>query len=150
MRRWVLSAAVLLLSVGMFAQTPTPQDQGPGQGEHQAAGMHRHMDPQQQLDHLTKQLKLTDDQQQKIKPLLEQQAEQMQSVRQDTSVPQQDRRAKFQEIHQNTMSQIRSILDENQQKKFDKMMQRQEERRAHRMGEGGPQGNPSGGNNGPQ
>ena len=150
MKHRLLAAAILLLSIGVFAQGSAPQDQGSAQGEHQGAGMHRRMDPQQQLDHFTKQLKLTDDQQQKIKPLLEQQAEQMQSLRQDTSVSQQDRRAKFQEIHQSTMGQIRSVLDENQQKKFDKMMQKQEERRAHHMGESGPQGGPSGTNNGPQ
>ncbi|HZU43125.1 MAG TPA: hypothetical protein VE994_10665 [Terriglobales bacterium] len=150
MKRWLLAAAMLLLSVAVFAQTPAPQDQGAEEGGHQAASMRRHMDPQQQLDHLSKQLNLNDDQKQKVKPLLDQQAEQMQSLRQDTSLSQQDRRAKFQEIHQSTMSQIRSLLDEKQQKKFDKMMQKQEERRAHRMGEGGPQGGQSGGNNPPQ
>ena len=150
MKRWLLTAAMLLLSVAVFAQASAPQDQGAEEGGHQAAGMRRHMDPQQQLDHLSKQLNLNDDQKQKVKPLLDQQAEQMQSLRQDTSLSQQDRRAKFQEIHQSTMSQIRSVLDEKQQKKFDKTMQKQEERRAHRMGEGGPQGGQSGGNNPPQ
>jgi len=144
-RRWnsyVISAAVLLFSISGFAQAPASQDQG--DAEHQGAGMHnRRMDPEQQLERMSKQLNLTDDQKAKVKPILEQQHEQMQSLRQDTSLSQQDRRAKFQEIHQNAMSQIRPLLNENQQKKFDKMLQRQEERRSQRRGPEGPEGGPT-------
>lgn len=145
MKRWnsyVVAAAVLLFSISGFAQAPPSQDQG--EAEHQGAGMHnRRMDPQQQLERMSKHLNLTEDQKAKVKPILEQQAEQMQSLRQDTSLSQQDRRAKFQEIHQNAMSQIRPLLNENQQKKFDKMMEKQEERRSQRRGPEGPEGGPT-------
>jgi hypothetical protein len=108
--------------------------------------MHNRMaSPEQQLDHLSKRLKLTDDEKSKIMPILQDQAQQMQSLRQDTSMSPQDRRAKFQQIHQNTMSQIRPILDESQQKKFDKMMKEQEQRRVEHQG-----GGPGGEGNGPQ
>jgi len=46
---------------------------------------------------------------------------QMESLRQDTSLSQQDRRAKMMDIHKNTDSQIRGLLDSNQQKKWDEM-----------------------------
>ena len=175
MKRWFLyAAAVLVMGSLAVAQAPPsdqnsgdaaqqqqapapdqgqapPPDQGQaaqpeqGQGGH-GYGMHNRMaSPEQQLDHLSKRLKLTDDEKSKIMPILQDQAQQMQSLRQDTSMSPQDRRAKFQQIHQNTMSQIRPILDENQQKKFDKMMK---EREQHRMEHGG--GGPGGEGNGPQ
>jgi Spy/CpxP family protein refolding chaperone len=74
-----------------------------------------------QLKRLSKQLSLTSGQQQKIKPILENQVQQMQSLRQDTSLSREDRMSKFQQIHQDAVTQIKAVLTSDQQAKFDKM-----------------------------
>ena len=54
-----------------------------------AKGPGMKMSPDQRLQHMTKALNLTDDQQQKIKPILENQSQQMQTLRHDTTLSQQ-------------------------------------------------------------
>ncbi len=51
----------------------------------------------------------------------------MQNLRQVTSTPKEDRRAKFMEIHKNTDDQIRAALNADQQKKWDEMRSKREE-----------------------
>jgi Spy/CpxP family protein refolding chaperone len=90
--------------------------------------------------HLTKQLNLTSDQQSKIKPILENQAEQMQKLHQDSSLSQQDRMSKMREIHQNTTSQIRETLTPDQQQKLDAMKaNREEHHHGQKTGQAQPQ-----------
>jgi Spy/CpxP family protein refolding chaperone len=114
---WCLSLTALAQSDQQPPAQPPGQQQGMGQGHHQ--GM---PSPDQELAHLTQSLNLTSDQQAKIKPILEDTSKQMGAVHQDTSMSQQDRHAKIQDIHKNSMSQIREILTPDQQQKFDAMM----------------------------
>ncbi len=90
-------------------------------GQSAPAAAQRMPSPEQRLQHMTKALNLSDDQQQKIKPLLDSQAQQMQSLRADTSLSPQDRKAKMQQIRQATDEQIKQTLNPDQQKKFDEM-----------------------------
>jgi protein CpxP len=107
-----LLAVLVACSVStLYAQMP----EGPGGGHRMP------MSTEQRLQHLTKALNLTEDQQAKIKPILENESQQMQTLRQDTSVSQQDRWPKIQAIHDSTTSQIRPILTEEQQKKYEEM-----------------------------
>ncbi len=130
-------AAMLIFSAAAFAgisqdaqsSQPSAQSgtgQGHGAGEGHGRGMM--MSPEAMLDHMSKELNLTDDQKTKIKPILEEQMKQMQDARQSTSGSEQDRRAKMKQIHENTMSQIRPILNSDQQKKLEEMMSRRGER----------------------
>ena len=68
----------------------------------------------------------------------------MQSLRSDTTLSQQDRMSKMQEIRQNTTSQIKPILTPEQQTKWQQMMTRHGHREgaAPGYGPGGPQGAP--------
>ncbi len=79
---------------------------------------------------LTQQLNLTSDQQTQIKPILENESQQMQSLRSDSSLSQQDRMSKMQAIRETTNSQIKPILTADQQTKWQQMM----DRRGHRGG----------------
>ena len=83
---------------------------------------------------MTKQLNLSDAQQQQIKPILENEAKQMQALREDSSLAQQDRMAKMTQIRQDSASQIKPILNADQQKQYEEMMSRQGRGR----GPGGP------------
>lgn len=121
----VAMAGMLTLGGAVFAQDaqdaqPSPQEHANAQnGEHR--GM---MSPDAMLDHMSTELNLTEDQKTKIKPILEDQSKKMSDLRSDTSLSREDRRAKMKDVHESTMTQLRQILNEDQQKKLDEMMTR--------------------------
>jgi len=82
---------------------------------------HRHFDPAQRTEMLTKQLKLTSDQQPKVLDILKSEQSQMEKLRSDSSLSQEDRWSKMTEIRKASGDQIRALLDSDQQKKWDKM-----------------------------
>jgi len=121
------------------SDSAAPQTQGQESGER---GHHREMDPAKRTEHLTKKLSLSAEQQSKIQGLLQDEQTQMQNLRQDTSGSQQDRRAKFMEVYKNTNDQIRASLNADQQKKWDEMQSKREERMMKHRG-GSDQGSSS-------
>ncbi len=112
-----------LLALGVtgaaFAQDnppPPPPDQG------QAAppqGGHMRMDPDRQLERLTRELNLTTDQQSQIKPLLVDRQQKMQALMQNESLSQDDRRAQARTISMGTNNSIKALLTDEQKQKFD-------------------------------
>jgi hypothetical protein len=133
----IAMAAMLLFSMGAFArvsqnaqsaQEHSGAGQGQGAGEGRGQGM---MTPEAMLDHMTKELNLTDDQQAKLKPIIEEHFKQANEVRQDTSLSQEDRHAKMKQLHEDMISQARPILNLDQQKKLDEMLS------SHRNGQKG-------------
>ncbi|MFZ0318536.1 MAG: hypothetical protein WAL56_05370 [Candidatus Sulfotelmatobacter sp.] len=133
----ILATSGALLMAASFAgaqdsqsnEPPAPPSQEMGGGRH-----HNPPDPAQRTAELTKHLNLTADQQTKVQSALEAQRSQMESVHQDSSLSQQDRRAKAMDIHKATDAQIRGLLDSNQQKKWDEMQARREQRMQNRGG----------------
>ena len=123
-------ATMLCMSTTAWAQA-TQDSQTPQAGHHQRG---EGMTADAQLDHMSQTLNLTDDQKTKIKPILEDSMKQMQTVRQDTSLSQEDRRSKMQQIHESTMSQIKPILNADQQKKLESMHGRGEHGHGHEKG----------------
>ncbi len=127
-------ALVFAMSLQAFAQYDEQGQEQEQQPQGQEQGGHGHRmgnrgsfgNPDQELARLTKQLNLTSDQQNKIKPMLENQAQQMQQLRQDTSLTQQDRFSKMRAIRDNTMTQVREVLNSDQQQKLDSMMKNRE------------------------
>jgi len=119
-----------IVPAGAFAQDqqeapPPPSDQ---QSEH---GMGRRMGRGQmpsvddQLKHLSSKLSLSEDQQAKLRPILEDQRKQMEQIHNDSSLSREDRFSKMQQLRQNSDTQIKSVLNEDQQKTFDKMREEQ-------------------------
>ena len=86
---------------------------------------HGPMSVDQRLQMLTKRLNLTADQQEKIKPMLESESQQMQALHQDSSLSREDRMSKMQQIRQSTNDQIKGVLNSDQQQKFQEMMNHQ-------------------------
>ncbi len=131
----LITGALLLFTAGAVCQNqPSGQEQQapPGPGRR---GMMM-QSPQERLDTMAKQLNLSDEQKTKIKPILEQEHEKMQSLRQDTSLSREDRMSKMMEIRKSATDEIKKELTPDQQKKFDEMRP---------MGPGGrmrPQGPP--------
>lgn len=93
----------------------------------QGGHMHHGMDPAKHTQKLTRKLNLTSDQQGKVQNILESEKSQMQSLHQDNSMSQQDRRSKMMDIHKTSSDQIRALLDSTQQKKWDEMQARREQ-----------------------
>ncbi len=120
---------VLLGSSALYAQMGQGQEQGGGQWGH---GPGQPMTADERLQRMTKQLNLSDAQQQQIKPILENEAKQMQTLRSDSSISQQDRMAKMMQLRQDSASQIKPILNADQQQKYEEMMSR------HGRGPGAP------------
>jgi protein CpxP len=133
-----------LMATGvMLAQEPgsapegAPQAEGGGMGGHHGGHM---MDPDQRLAQMTKRYKLTADQQSQIKPILQDEQQQMQTLHADTSTPQADKRAKMMSMHQADTQKIEAVLTDDQKQKFEADQQKMQQRRAEHMhgGQGGP------------
>jgi periplasmic protein CpxP/Spy len=126
----VLIAAGLISTAALFVAAqdtpaPPPDQQSPAQGTgHMRNGP---PDPAQRTQELTKKLNLTSDQQTKVQSALESERSQMDSMRQDSSLSQQDRRTKMMDLHKGTDAQIRAILDPTQQTKWDEMQAKRQQ-----------------------
>ncbi len=73
---------------------------------------------QQHLQRISSELNLTEDQKQKIQPILQSEFQQLKTVRDDASLSPDQKQAKVQEIRDNAKSQIAPILTPDQQKKL--------------------------------
>jgi periplasmic protein CpxP/Spy len=100
------------------AQDPAATDSG--------GDRHRHHKWGNALEHMTKNLDLTPEQQAKIRPILEQAKPQMKAARQES-------REKMKTIRDNIRSQIRPILVPAQQQKWDAIQKAREDMRKARQ-----------------
>jgi periplasmic protein CpxP/Spy len=139
MRKHSLLAVMLvglmsMMTLGAIAQSDDQQS-APA-GEQQGHGG-RHFDPEKRLQMLTQQLKLTSDQQPKVLDVLKAEQSQMESLRSDSSLSQDDRRSKMMEIHKASNDQIRALLDPKQQKKWDAMQSQHQQWQGHHQDDQG-------------
>jgi periplasmic protein CpxP/Spy len=116
-----LTGLLSLAGGAALAQDNAAPPQGHGYG-------HRGMNPDAQLQHLTKQLDLSADQQAQIKPILENRDAQMKQLWQDQSLAPADRHAKMKTIQEDSRGKIEAVLNDTQKQKFDAMQARMHER----------------------
>jgi predicted transglutaminase-like cysteine proteinase len=129
------------VTAGAVAQNSGNNDQQAAEPGAPAEHSRRHFDPAERTERLTKQLKLTADQQPKVLEILKAEQSQMESLRSDSSASQDDRRSKMMDIHKASNDQIRALLDSDQQKKFDAMQSKREQWQGHHhdgQGQGAP------------
>jgi periplasmic protein CpxP/Spy len=122
-----LSGMLVFGAGALLAQdnsAPPPQQEQSGGMEHGRRGM----DPDRQLQHMTRQLDLSADQQNQIRPILADRQQKMQALWQNQSLSRQDRRTQMQSIREDSKSKIEAVLNDQQKQKFDAM---QEERGRH-------------------
>jgi periplasmic protein CpxP/Spy len=122
----MLAAGLTLCSAAAFAQ-----DSGGG------GGRRAPMTPDQQLAQMTTRYNLSADQQAKIKPILEDQAQQMTAMRSDTSMSQDDRMAKMQAMRKDEQAKIEAVLNDQQKQQYEA-----DQNRPRRGGGGGGGGAP--------
>jgi protein CpxP len=106
---------------------------GPAQEPGQPGRGPMRMDPNRQLEHMTKELGLSADQQAQIKPVLVDRQQKMEALFQDQSVSREDRHAKMMSIRQDSTARIQAVLNDQQKQKFAAMQE-------HMRGRGGPGG----------
>ena len=142
----ILAAASLISIAAPFAtaqNNPSQSQLNDQQSQTAQDNGRRHHgppDPVERTRELTKHLRLNSDQQTKVQDALVSQRSQMVSLHQDSSLSEQDRRSRMMEIRKSTDEQIRGLLDSNQQKKWDAMQARREQRMQNRRvrEQGGP------------
>lgn len=91
---------------------------------------------EQRVERLDKAVTLTDEQKTKVTALYEEDGKKMRELRGDTSLDQQQRREKMQEIRKDSDAKLKAILKPDQ---FEKYQKWQEEMRQQRKGQGGAQ-----------
>jgi len=131
--RWSILTILLLLATGLTFAQASPQSQAPTPDKH--AGMHHEESADQHLQMLSEKLNLTDDQKAKLKPVLQDQLQQMKAVREDSSLSEEQKRAKMKSVHESLHDQINAVLTPDQQAKFKQM--RQEHMQKHKEMEEG-------------
>lgn len=117
---------VVMFAVGAYAwQSPSGQERNQGRGP---------MSVDDRVKMLADRLNLSDDQQSKVKSILTDSQKQQQSIRDDSSLSEDDRRSKMRGLRESTNSKIREVLNDDQKKKFDEM---QQQMRGRGEGKGG-------------
>lgn len=116
MKRKLIAITVgAALSLGGLSAIAHPEHGGPG-----GAGGHQHGDWGNPLEHLTKELNLTPDQQAKVTPIVDQAKPQIQQIHQEAM-------EKMRAVMESTGAQIRPLLSPEQQQKFDAMKKAHED-----------------------
>lgn len=118
-----------LLTLGMagsaLAQDNTPPNTTtPPQGK--VAQGHQ-LNPDRDLSRMTKHLNLSSDQQSQIRPIIQDRDQQLNQLWQDSSMSRADRKAKSQQIRDDSDAKITPILNDEQKNKYTEM----EARRHH-------------------
>lgn len=128
----VLACALVPCAGAVARSLQDPPPGGPGGG--QRRGM---MTVDEQVKELDEKLQLTDEQKTKIKAILEDQRKQAGAVMQDESMSREDKMAKMRNIREATDGKIRDLLNDDQKKKFDQMLQERRDRMRQRQQGGG-------------
>ena len=127
-RLWKRAAAMamttlLLTAMSLWAQAGPEPGQGPRRGPGGPGGPMR-ISPEERADRLAQTLSLSADQKTKVLEILKNEQKQMSDLREDSSLSREARMDKGKEIHDGTNTQIRALLNADQQKKFDEMQER--------------------------
>jgi protein CpxP len=130
-----LSLAAALALGGLMAcnasaqdNTPAPKKGGKGPSI------------ERQMERMTTELKLTDDQKPKVKAVLEDSTKKRQELFADTSISREDRGPKMRAIMDDQDKRLKEILTADQYKDWEKLRDEMRQRRGGPGGPGGPGG----------
>jgi Spy/CpxP family protein refolding chaperone len=111
-------ANILVLAFALFAALTGLQALAQVESSSTAVDPETKAKVQQHLQHLSSELNLTDDQKQKIQPILQSEFQQLKTVHNDSSLSTDQKQAKMTGIRDSANSQIAPILTPDQQKKL--------------------------------
>ena len=129
----LLAVCTSALAMPLLAQD-TPPSPPQGQGGPGRGGPEQQ---QRQLDMMTRQLNLSPDQVTQIKTIQADGHTKMMAMRDDTSMSQDDKRAKIMSMRQDEQGKIRGVLTDDQKTKYDAMLKQMQERRGGGYGGNG-------------
>jgi Spy/CpxP family protein refolding chaperone len=135
----VLIVAGLLTSLSAFSQDTTQPATTP-------RPRHNHAQPdrsEQKLKRLTKKLGLTDEQKEKLRPILQDEDKQMSSLDSDTALTAQQKHKKMREIRMASKAQMDDILTPEQKEKMPKMHSGSGEHHHRKSGTATPSADPT-------
>ena len=142
---WMGAIVVAMLCVCLAAaQDPPPQSAPPSGAlpEHPAPGARRTMEGFGELRYLSQQLNLTEEQKEKLRPILMEEGEKLRTTRLDEHLPLDQKRAKLLEIRDSYRPKIAELLTPEQQEKLKKMQEAEQQRRQQQM-KGAETGSPA-------
>jgi periplasmic protein CpxP/Spy len=132
--RKLLSSLVFgtIFSVGLTLAAPVQQEQSAApqsdnSGSNQTPS-HKRVDPNRQLQMLSKRLNLTADQQNQILPILTDRQQQVQSILNDSSLSKKDRHEKLRAVREDSEAKIKAVLNDVQKQQYDQMELQMRER----------------------
>jgi periplasmic protein CpxP/Spy len=121
----VLTCALFLAFAGLQGFAQSSADPAASQAASSMSQAAQGVDPearakvQAKLQELSSELNLTDDQKSQLKPILQDEVQQLKAVHDDASLSPDQKKAKATEIRQSHKSQMSSILTPEQQKKLE-------------------------------
>lgn len=125
-----LAGSIIAAEIPALAQTATDSQSNAttqqSEGHWHHGGKHR-----DRMARMAKKLNLSQDQQDKLKPIFEKQREQAKAIKNDGSLTPDQKKEKFQALRQDTMAQMNGILTPEQQQQWQQM------REKHRHGKKG-------------
>jgi Spy/CpxP family protein refolding chaperone len=130
-----LAGAAPLFAQDAPAPAPAPDASAPAPAQDDRRAQMKKM-MEKRLQQMKDKLSLTDAQVAQVKDLFKNQFSEMQKIREDDSLSDDDKKAKAKELMKSTREQIRDLLTDDQQKIFDTMPQ-------------GPRPHPPGGGDAP-
>ncbi|HKT48049.1 MAG TPA: hypothetical protein VJP87_11045 [Candidatus Acidoferrales bacterium] len=113
---------ILALALAAFVSRPAVAQDSSHEQSSQTSSV------QARLDNLSKELNLTDEQKTKLKPILTDEAEQLQAIHNDTSLSREQKMAKMKEVRTSHQPQINEILTPEQQRKWAEMKKEMREK----------------------
>jgi protein CpxP len=93
------------------------------------AKQHKPLDPQRQTKRMAKKLGLTADQQAKIEPILADRDQQIQTLRANTALASNDKRAQFHTVVADSDSKIEAFLNDTQKQQYEQLKQNRHAKR---------------------
>lgn len=102
----------------------TPEQREKAKEMHKKGGRHAAM---KRMGFMARELNLTDAQKSQLKPMFQQQREKMQALKADTSLTQEQKKEKFQQIRAEGRQQFLGVLTPEQQQKLQAMRSRHNE-----------------------
>jgi len=128
---WTMALAICLIGLTMAAMANArPQDQeppAPANPPDRAAPPNgrpgRGGNVENRLEMMSRQLNLTDEQREKIRPILRHEVDRIREVRNNGSLTQREARRRTQMIRKNTRQQVAAVLTPEQRKQWQEMRQ---------------------------
>jgi periplasmic protein CpxP/Spy len=129
---------------GLGLAMAAPQDQNNNGNDQQQQGMRRQApSPDREVKRLAKRLNLTDDQQKQLLPIFTDRQQQFESIRNDNSLTQDQRRTKMRSLREETDTKVKAVLTDSQKQSYEQMQQQAREHMRERMSQQGSGDNSS-------